>query len=236
MDILWPAMMHFARIYSPVTTPSGIRGYIHISTHCVGFADRMQEMTASEPLFVSSPTSIRAGSFARTCQAAHLLGRVIRHKNDQSLEPLFRLSEAAQLYRTIRALSLLLLAELNASRDVGTATALCYSSLMVLCKCYSCPETIRGQNPREEMEMQETALNGRKAAARDVVGFAQHLKLSMAFNIASASPLTSDCLYQAAANHAWPSRESGAAESAEATNEIRGALRMLDGRWRVAGK
>lgn len=83
--------------------------------------------------------------------------------------------------------------------------------------------------------MQETALKGRKGAAGDVVGFARHLERSMAYDIAAVSPLTGDCLYQAAANQAWLSRESGAAECTEALNEIKVTLRTTDRRWRVAG-
>src|SRR5947209_3532664 len=54
-------------------------------------------MTTSEPLYVSSPTTVRTSPFARTCQATHLLGRLIRHLNDQNVEPAFRFSEAGQL-------------------------------------------------------------------------------------------------------------------------------------------
>lgn len=63
------------------------------------------EMTTSEPLYVSSPTSVKASPFARTCQASHLLGRLIRHLNDCNADPVFRFTEAGQL-RKLLSLSL----------------------------------------------------------------------------------------------------------------------------------
>jgi hypothetical protein len=104
------------------------------------------EMTASEPLYVSSPTTVRASPFARTCQATHLLGRLIRHLNDRNVEPAFRFSEAGQLHRTFAALASLLPDEFQALPDqLSTATALVYGGMLHLYDPYACTESNHGK-------------------------------------------------------------------------------------------
>lgn len=103
-------------------------------------------MTTSEPLYVSSPTTVRASPFARTCQATHLLGRLIRHLNDRNVEPAFRFSEAGQLHRTFAALASLLPGEFQASPDqLSTATALMYGGMLHLYDPYACTESNHGK-------------------------------------------------------------------------------------------
>jgi hypothetical protein len=196
------------------------------------------EMTPSEPIFVSSATSIRAGPFGRSCQAAHLLGRVIRHRNDGYSEesPTFRFAEAAQLHRTVVALASLLPTEFESSPDgLITPLAICYSTQLDLYDPYSCTESNRGEHTVEETEMQGIAIAGLKQIAEDVYRFAQHLKRAMTYNLAAVSPLVSDCLYQAAANYAWLVRESGSPEMVASLNSISDALKMLDRRWKIGG-
>ncbi|KAI9810599.1 MAG: hypothetical protein M1827_006161 [Pycnora praestabilis] len=74
------------------------------------------DMAVNEFLVVSSATSLKASSFARTCQATNLLGRIIRHINDRTLDLPFRFEEALQLNRTVQALSALLASECTTSR------------------------------------------------------------------------------------------------------------------------
>lgn len=44
------------------------------------------------------------GRFARFAQATYLLGRVLQHVSDQTVDRSFHQAEAAQLRRTLRAL------------------------------------------------------------------------------------------------------------------------------------
>ena len=107
------------------------------------------EMTTSEPIYVSSPTSVRASPFARTCQATHLLGRLIRHLNDPNVEPVFRFSEAGQLHRTFAALASLLPDEFQASPDqLSSAIALVYGGMLHLYDPYCCTHSNRGTDER----------------------------------------------------------------------------------------
>lgn len=149
----------------------------------------------SEPIFVSSPTSLQAGSFARTCQAAHLAGRVIRHRNDTTIEGSFRFEEAIQLYRTIKAFSMLLAEEHDVAPErMSTPMALCYSTVLALCDPYSCTESNRGEHSAEETEMQSIAISVLKTVAGQVLRFSYHLRRNMAESVAICSPFAIDCL------------------------------------------
>ncbi|KAI9836990.1 MAG: hypothetical protein M1819_000639 [Sarea resinae] len=196
------------------------------------------EMTANEPLFVSSSTNLRAAPFARTCQASHLLGRVIRHLNDRTVNRSILLAEATQLERTVRALSLLLSDEFQEHHTaVSTPMAICYSALMAIYDAYACHEANDVENTPEEIGMQGNAIGGLKTMTKEIMILARHLRETLAADgTAWVSPLVTDCLYQAAANYAWLVRETHNSENAEALNEIKATLAVIDRRWRVAGE
>ncbi|KKY18851.1 putative fungal specific transcription factor domain protein [Phaeomoniella chlamydospora] len=195
------------------------------------------EMVTSEPIFVSSATSVKAGPFARTCQAAHLVGRVVVHKNDRSLDSPFRFSEAVQLHRTIIALASLLPSEFETAPErLSTAMALCYSAMLALYDPYSCTESNEGEHTVEETEMQGIAISGLQATADEVLRFAQHLKRTMTYDLAAISPLIADSLYGAASTYAWLASERGTPEMVASYNNLVEALRLLDMRWKVAGE
>ena len=82
---------------------------------------------------VSSPTSTNMGMLARLSQAAHLLGRVLRHKKYPTDDAQFNLQEQTQLNRALRALINLTYAE-GATRfmPICPQTAICFSALIIL--------------------------------------------------------------------------------------------------------
>lgn len=195
------------------------------------------ELTGSEPLYVSSPTSIKAGAFARTCQACHLLGRLIRLLNDRILEAPMRFAEAIQLHRTFQALANLLPDDVRRlPTHYGTAMALCYGGLLHLYDPFACTETNHGTGTVEETEMQTISIAGMKATAADILQFSRVLQGSMMTNPSSISPLVGDCLYVAAATYGWLVHETGSGEAAEAYHELRGVLETMNTRWAVAGQ
>jgi hypothetical protein len=194
------------------------------------------EITTSEPVFVSSPTSVRAGAFARTCQAAHLLGRVVKHQSDRTLQAPTRFLEAAQLHRTMSALSSLMTSEFQASPDrMSTATALCYGTLLSLYDQYACTESNRGEHTVEETDMQAMAIAGLNSISEAGLRFSHQVQMSMAQNLAATSPLIADCLYQTAASYAWLVRETGSPEVFAALQSVSSTLKTMSARWQVAG-
>lgn len=194
------------------------------------------EMTSSEPLHVSSPTNVRAGAFARTCQATHLMGRLVRLTNDRTGTPL-RFVEAAQLYRTLTALANILPSELAQSeQQFSTPLSLCYGAIIHLCDPFCCTETNRGDHTVEETEMQVIAIDGIKRAADSMLHFAETVKMLIRENISAISPLMLDGLYVAATTFAWLAHESGSAEDLSNYRVLREVLIQMNVRWAAAGE
>lgn len=61
-------------------------------------------MAAPERLYISSPTTAISSPFARLAQAYNLLGRVIRHCDDQSQDLAFMLDEMSTLHQATTSL------------------------------------------------------------------------------------------------------------------------------------
>ena len=201
--------------------------------------------TLNDPLAVSSSTDIQAAPFARTCQSAHLLSRVIRHLNDYKMDPTFRFAEALQLHRTVGALSSMLSCELGSKSSsempsLWTAIALSYSALIALYDMYSCtenaPARITIQPIEDHLEMQKASIEGLKNVTREVAVFARVLATFLETEgVETIGPLVSDALYAAGCTCAWYIRESGNREASEQLAGIRNTLNLLKPRWKVAG-
>ena len=61
------------------------------------------EMLVAAPLSLSASPTVGVSPFARVCQSAHLLGKVMRHIDDKSMSLEYRMTEALQLHRTMSA-------------------------------------------------------------------------------------------------------------------------------------
>ncbi|KAL6691743.1 hypothetical protein J3F84DRAFT_161505 [Trichoderma pleuroticola] len=81
---------------------------------------------------ISTPAPFHVGPFARECQVAHLIGRVVQHVYHPITDVDFRSRERAQLERTLKAfLPILIDEELEFSTYCG-ALGMCISSLYAL--------------------------------------------------------------------------------------------------------
>ena len=195
------------------------------------------ELTTTEPLYVSTPTSVKAGAFARTAQATHLLGRMIRLRNEQQDDSPMKFTEAQQIHRTITALTKLLIAEVETDPlRFGTAAALCFAALLHLCDLYACTESNQGEHTVGEIEMQTVAIAGLKQTSADALRLSQLLRMAMATNPLATSPLTADCLYQAATQYAWLVYEVGNDEYIVAYRGLAQVLSLMSSRWAVASE
>lgn len=200
--------------------------------------------TLNDPLAVSSST-IKAAPFARTCQSAHLLSRVIRHLNDYQMDPTFRFAEALQLHRTVGALSSMLSSELGSGcahemPNLWTAIALSYSTLIALYDVYNCTENAPARSTiqpiKDHVEMQRASIEGMRNVTREVAVFARVLATFLeSGGIETIGPLSTDALYAAGCTCAWYVRESGSREASEQLACIRNTLNLLKPRWKVAG-
>ncbi|KAI9868189.1 MAG: hypothetical protein M1813_006934 [Trichoglossum hirsutum] len=191
-----------------------------------------QDMATNEPLLVSSSANAQAGNFARLAQASHLLGRVIRHTNDLPTDVEFRLEEARQIDRTIRALYKLLPGK-GSDDSIGSCTplAVCFSAIMTLYDPYTCQSA--GQTP-EQLSHTAEAVQGLKGVSEEVVRLAHDKLAAIELGLDQTSPLILDCMYQALANYAWLVRETGKAEFVEKARILRRLFEVAGKRWRVA--
>ncbi|KAH6976677.1 hypothetical protein EDB80DRAFT_302091 [Ilyonectria destructans] len=203
------------------------------------------ELTMVEPLAISTSTTAQASPFARTCQAAHLLSRVLRHKGDTDTDNEFRHEEAIQLHLTVQALYSTILHEseglitrmsdLTGHTSLYTAMALCLSALLSLYDKYSCIENadvnqLRSLNFRE---MHKIAIAGVKEASNSVHKFSEGIRAAADLGgMLKTSPLVCDCLYQAVATYLWRMQETGSSEFVPRVMGIMDLLKMLGTKWK----
>lgn len=158
------------------------------------------------PLALSASTTSRAGPFARTCQAGHLLGRVIEHVNDRRMPAEFRYDEAMTLDRSLRALSSLLPDEAETDERGPSPTlcvglSICYSAMLTLYDAYSCPDSIPEGAPEAHLVVQKFSIEGLAVVSDKVLSLAQSARSYIdIWEPDKLSPFTLDCFYQAAAN------------------------------------
>ncbi|KAF2195138.1 hypothetical protein K469DRAFT_722435 [Zopfia rhizophila CBS 207.26] len=201
-----------------------------------------------QSLAVSASTSIPASPFTRTCQAAHLLSRIVRHINDMHDDAPAYYREAKQFHHIISAFDNALSHELDSISSTAdpilqiklfTAIALCFSAKIALYDHYTCAEVdaTGGIGTPEQLGMQQVALENIKTTCIAVHTFAQKILLfSLGNDTTFLSPLLCNCLYQAAMSYTWYIRETGQTDLHAHLREIVDALRLIGARWGVANE
>jgi hypothetical protein len=198
---------------------------------------------------VSASTSIPASPFTRTCQATHLLSRILRHIHEKHSDAQVYYAEAKQLHLTVDAFGSALEHELKTIDVIPekpttpltlyTAIGVCFSARIALYDNYTCAEVgaSGGIGTEEQLEMQEIALSNIKTTCMAVHAFAGRLSLVLeSVDLAAVSPLICDCFYQAAMNYLWYIRETGQNQLTEHLMDIMNMLRALGSQWAVASK
>lgn len=112
----------------PVDDGAWDRGVSPISSSSIlGFlqADNLQESVVLDRLFVSSSTELSASPFARVAQATHLLGKVIRHCNDEVKDLSDVQGYIELLYQAITSLLGLLAKDTQSIVQFQNAIAIC---------------------------------------------------------------------------------------------------------------
>lgn len=199
---------------------------------------------------MSGTVNYAFGAYAKTCQAAHLLGRVVQHVNYEhdlkATDSEMHQAEALQLHRAISSFVIDLDHEYNQKptsqkMKLSTSRALAYSALTNLYDLHCCIEgdfiKLSDDSRSSRLEMQSLALQEQQRAIERVVEFAKDFQAVLAVEGArSASPLVCDCFYQAAACYAWKFRETGDPVSLDALNVLRQTLELIGLVWHVASK
>lgn len=229
----------------PLATPEPIQGAL---LPCAESNWNQGEFGSNQPLFVSSfGNNTEVGSFAKICQASHVLGLILRHRDarsDNSIDAQFRLSEAKQLHLTLVALNRHLTQNMHPFVDgsnTDIAPALCYSARIILYDMYICNEHYVAGQPRlpDEELMQQASMEGLKEVTRGVYQLSQNiLGAAVATDglLLSKSLLVGHCLYQASSECAWFIREDKRVEEVACLEAMVMLLRAIGKKWRIGSK
>jgi hypothetical protein len=209
----------------------------------------------NEPLYTESFSHVAMiGAFAKTCQAAHILGKVLAHQEARKSPSDARdlLSEAQHRHHALSSLQFTLEGEQRAAPASRlSALALCASARLLLYDRYGCNDP-SAASPAEripqETEMQRVSLEGIKAiagvtapaVARAVVGRSYEDDDTMDGGDAevededgAVSPFVAQFLYHAATECAWFIREDHEPHMCEALRVVLLALEAISRRCGV---
>ena len=204
-----------------------------------------QEQVASPSLAVSADTSIPASPFARTCQAVHLLSRVLAHinSNPTASSRSDYYSRSMQLHHVLVPFCTALSEEL-ATEDPAVAVSLssalgiCHSAMIALYDAHTCADMDdpAGVGTAEQLGMQKTSLDGLHAVTRYVCNFASRLPALAEPSSGNvlASPFMAESMYTSAMQCVWSVNETGKGELWPAINGLKDGLKLLGHRWNVA--
>jgi hypothetical protein len=208
-------------------------------------------MRANNPLFTNNFTpNHQLGPFARTCQASHVLSRVLQHRTyskDASNRD-FVLSQAMQLLSTLSALDQHLAWPMDnpeshcAGHPSATTVdvAICTCARLALYHLYACnlPDAAEG-GFTEESALQQASIDGiEHIISLRGATLARCVIAECSKDLNQASPLVVQALYDAATECQWFIREGGEVmDTASTTFELLlQALALIARRWNVASK
>ena len=198
---------------------------------------------------MSIEASTSVDPFARTCQAAHLLGWVCEHvnQNPKPSEVDMHFQEAFAISGALRALVIMLHSESNhltpSNRQrLFAARGLAYAALNTLYDVHSCIEADNveavGGNRGLRLDLQQHALDGFKEVIREVSSFAAEIEEYYDKHGVDKIPvMVLFSLYTVGGTYAWYARENAAPAHLAALAELRRVLDIIGStRWSVACK
>ena len=176
---------------------------IHLPTEDAAW-DRGQMLVAA-PMSLSTSETIRVAPFARCCQAAHLLGKTLRHLDDRDVPDEYRFDDALQLHRTMMALADVLPDEASTDDEVRPALcssmAILYSALLTLYDAHSCTDRSTEQHCEAQLIVQKECIDGLSEVSGRVVELARKIRnVADTKGLGYCNPLVIDSIYQSAAN------------------------------------
>ncbi|KAJ5923880.1 hypothetical protein N7466_008067 [Penicillium verhagenii] len=194
------------------------------------------EMMCPERVLLSSNSDTPVSAFARLAQASNLLGRVVKHCNDTSMEPEYSLDSFERLTQTIIALLQLLTTneEFSSRNPLSPAAAL---SNHHACDLHSEVQGLDIGLVSRLRENMQRSLQMLKDISNQVIMFVQDARESLTPQTMDlVSPLVLNCIYGSTSNHSWMVLESGASQYAIGKAVCEDMLQHLGTRWRAASK
>ncbi|KAL7813556.1 fungal-specific transcription factor domain-containing protein [Trichoderma aethiopicum] len=196
------------------------------------------KIVPSEPLFTTSFSSLTSvGSFAKMCQAAHMLSKVLSHRaskrSTQDVGSL--LPEALALHSALSALHLSIKEYISGTTSPAfsisgiISLSLCCSAQLVLYNMYGCNEPlalVEQDRIAMETEMQSVSLEGIKSISCNVMPAIARANVEC--------PLMAQCLYHVATECAWFVREDHEPQMYSALEDVVRELRSTGAHWNLA--
>lgn len=195
---------------------------------------------------MSIEASTSVDPFARTCQAAHLLGWVCEHvnQNPSSEDADLHFQEAFTISNALRALITMLSAESDQKprtqrHQLFAARGLAYAALNTLYDVHSCiePDNIEtiGGNRGLRLDLQQSAIEGFKQVIGEISELASEIEEYYEREERRLVPIMAlFCLYSAAGTYGWYFRENTDPKYSVGFENLRRVLSRS--KWRVAGK
>lgn len=209
----------------------------------------MQEQRAIPSLAVSTDTTVAASSFARTCQAAHLLSRVLSHTNSNvtSSDRSTYYERALQLHRVLVPFHAVISQEFinakNPDEAVSrvSAVGICISAMVTLYSTHSCAELDdpRGVGIPEQLQVQQLSLDGLLTVGLSACEFATKLLHLLEANGVdpAVGAFATEGLYQLARLYVLYVRETNKTEEySPKIDVLKRCLRFLGQRLQAASK
>ncbi|PYI07086.1 hypothetical protein BO78DRAFT_444274 [Aspergillus sclerotiicarbonarius CBS 121057] len=200
------------------------------------------EMLPPERVYLSSPTKETASPFARLAQASNLLGRVIRHVDDEPSDPQEILYEIQILSDALFSLLDLIKVDSLGREAYWAARSVCYSALLKLSDSHSCdsfPEEKSFDISAAPIMRQCTdiSLQIMKRVSTEIVSMVQMMDRHVQAKEADQfSPLELHCIYRAAATMAWMGLNTGDEQYMIGKGICIEWLGFMSSRWRTAGR
>ncbi|KAH8911446.1 hypothetical protein BR93DRAFT_975433 [Coniochaeta sp. PMI_546] len=202
------------------------------------------EPSVTPSLAACSDVSRPVSAFARTCQASHLLSRVLRHINEPPADMSLWYQDGIRLHHVLEAFSSGVVLDLQqpnitAESRAYPAVGLVYTAQILLYDSHTCAEFDQpgGVGLQEQLEMQALSLAGLRNVCPAVSRFATGVRAALrAGDAMASSPLLLNSLYEAGKYYLWYYRETHRAELLTETNEIMLTLRALTSQWALAGQ
>ncbi|PTB37144.1 uncharacterized protein TrAFT101_010879 [Trichoderma asperellum] len=193
------------------------------------------KIVPSEPLFTTSfSSSTSVGSFAKMCQASHMLSKVMRHRASkkalQEVENL--LPEAQALHSALSALHSSIEGHVSGGilrKSAIIALSLCISARLLLYNLYACNEPgafVEQSRIPMETEMQRASLDGIISISSTIVPAIARANIEC--------PLIAQCLYHSATECAWFIREDHEPQMYNALEDIVRDLKLIGDNWNLA--
>ncbi|KAJ3476159.1 hypothetical protein NLG97_g9214 [Lecanicillium saksenae] len=205
------------------------------------------EQTVTSSLAVTADASLGASTFARTCQAADLLSRVLSHINNnpttEDRTAYYR--QGLQLHSIVSSFHTFLLEEALANNSVDlscrvSALGICSSAIVTLYYTHSCADLddVSGQGISEQLSMQKAALDGLHKLAPSTSLFASKLTNLLQSNTPGvlADPFVAQSLYATAKLCLWSANESSNPEYLLFVNTLKNALQVIAPHFQVASE